>query len=97
MSEGNGDGAHAPQLPMKSEPRNCIVCMEKYTFDISTSNWCPDCRAAWAKSAAVEKIQHVCKANEENGTERIRSITTSWAVTRRKEVQRDREVAKGCP
>ena len=84
----NGNGAHALQLPV---PRTCSVCLEQLT--LNGRPWCPACEAAWLGSIVLKKLA----ALGPDETARRNSITNAWAITRRKEVRRDREVARGCP
>ena len=87
--------AHASDgIVLQSPPpceQTCVVCLQHFE-GYGFFNWCSTCAQAWETSGTVfERFR-----GTDDGKRRA-SIQNSWVATRRKEVQRKREVTKGCP
>ena len=86
--------AHASGIVPQSPPpceQSCVVCLQHFE-GYGFFNWCSTCTQAWETSGTVFERFHGTDDHK-----RRASIRNSWVATRRKEVQREREVTKGCP
>ena len=79
----NGNGGIVLQAPSPRE-QNCVVCLQHFK-GYGFFNWCSTCIQAWESGTVFERF------HETDDDKRSASIQSSWAITRRKEVQRERE------